>query len=192
MRFNRYWLYPRVRNFKRILPVVVSGALIGGVYGAVHDQVSYTISPEYFTRFKFYQFQYADLGLPPRGFVSVIGFLATWWMGAFVGWILARIRFNSDDLLSARRDILYGVVTVLCIVLLSAALGAFVGYLRAYHFPLRTFLGWESELTAPALRRFVVVGFLHNAEYLGGFIGLVIAIVRMKRRYAVKSAKIRH
>jgi len=54
------------------------GAVMASVYGVMHDQFTYSISPEYFTRLKFLQFQYADFGLPARFFVAEIGFLATW------------------------------------------------------------------------------------------------------------------
>jgi hypothetical protein len=62
------------------------GAVIAGLYGAVHDQISYSISPEYFTKMKFEQFSYADFGFPPRVCASEVGFLATWWVGLFAGW----------------------------------------------------------------------------------------------------------
>jgi hypothetical protein len=39
------------------MPVLlVLGCLIAGIYGCLHDQISYTVSPEYYTRFKFHQF----------------------------------------------------------------------------------------------------------------------------------------
>jgi hypothetical protein len=37
------------------LTVIVS-ALLAGVYGIVHDQLTYSISHEYFTKFKYVQF----------------------------------------------------------------------------------------------------------------------------------------
>ena len=55
----------------------VTGALIAGAYGILHDQITYTISPEYFTKLKFEQFHYANFGLPRRVFVGEVGFLAT-------------------------------------------------------------------------------------------------------------------
>ena len=49
----RHW--PRLR----CLPVLlVFGCVIAGVYGALHDQISFTVSPDYFFAFKFHQFQH--------------------------------------------------------------------------------------------------------------------------------------
>jgi hypothetical protein len=49
--------------------LAVMGALIAGAYGILHDQISYTISPEYFTKLKFEQFHYANFW-PRGGWVS--------------------------------------------------------------------------------------------------------------------------
>ena len=71
--------YPNLR-WRWLLPMLgyaLLGSLLAGVYGIIHDQITYSISPEYFTRLKFSQFHYADFGFPPRVFVAEIGFLAT-------------------------------------------------------------------------------------------------------------------
>jgi len=176
------WLYPKVRNIRKILPFVLLGGLLGGVYGVVHDQVSFTISAEYFTEAKFKQFQYADFGLPNRIFAAIIGFLATSWIGLFVGWLLARIRFYVDDHESARQDILRGLATVFSIALFMAFLGGVVGYIRVRHFHHYSFFGWEKEITSSAMPNFAIVGIIHYFSYLGGFAGLGIAIFNLKRK----------
>lgn len=85
--------YPRFpwRLLPRMLWITVLGAMVGGVYGVLHDQITYSISHEYFTKLKFDQFKYANFGFPVRIFVSEVGFLATWWVGFFAAWFLARI-----------------------------------------------------------------------------------------------------
>jgi len=81
-------LYPKLRLdlLRRMLGYAVLGALIAGCYGVLHDQITYSISAEYFTRLKFLQFHYADFRFPARVFVAEIGFLATWWVGLIAGW----------------------------------------------------------------------------------------------------------
>jgi hypothetical protein len=39
-----------------VLSLFLIACLLSGAYGAIHNQVSYTVSPEYFTKFKFVQF----------------------------------------------------------------------------------------------------------------------------------------
>ena len=87
-----------------MLGYALVGALFAGIYGMVHDQVTYSICPEYFTRLKFSQFRYANFGLPPRVFVVEIGFLASWWVGLFAGWFIARIAVPSFPPAAAVRN----------------------------------------------------------------------------------------
>ena len=44
-----------------------------GLFGALHDQISYTVAPEYFTRFKFIQFDLLDERVPERLRVAAVG-----------------------------------------------------------------------------------------------------------------------
>ena len=77
MRMLKY-LVPQIAlgDLPSMCGVALIGAVIAGVYGVLHDQITYAISPEYFTHMKFKQFHYADVGLGDRVFVATIGFLA--------------------------------------------------------------------------------------------------------------------
>jgi hypothetical protein len=44
------------RDLPRLVGYTILGAALGGIYGVLHDQLTYTIGPEYFTRLKFDQF----------------------------------------------------------------------------------------------------------------------------------------
>src|SRR5436190_2711279 len=90
-------LYPRLAlsSLPMLISCAVLGALIAGCYGIVHDQITYSISSEYFTKVKFAQFHYADFGWPKRIFVAEIGFLASWWVGLFAGWFIGRVAIGS-------------------------------------------------------------------------------------------------
>ena len=68
-----------------LLPLLlVVGCLTAGLFGALHDQVSYSVSPDYFHAFKFHQFQ-----IPPhlhnRVGAAIVGWRASWWMGPIIG-----------------------------------------------------------------------------------------------------------
>ncbi len=103
----RNFLYPAVgwQDTRKALLLALAGMGIAGIFGILHDQITYTISPEYFTRMKFDQFSYADFGYPPRIFVAEIGFLATWWVGLIAAWFLARVALPKFE--SAGRLVLW-------------------------------------------------------------------------------------
>ena len=139
-------LYPKLRL--DLLPAMVSytllGALIAGFYGMLHDQITYSISSEYFTRLKFLQFHYADFGLPPRVLVAEIGFLATWWVGLIAGWFLARIAVPAFPEKKARFSILRGFA----IIFAGGFVAALVGFLLGLRLgPDSDLSNWQAELS---------------------------------------------
>lgn len=72
----RRLLYPDfpMRELPGMLGLTLLGAIAGGLYGILHDQFTYSLSPEYFTKLKFDQFAYArPENNSPRLFAGVIG-----------------------------------------------------------------------------------------------------------------------
>ena len=53
-------------KFIEYLKALVIAIIIAGIYGAIHDQISFTFSEEYFTRFKFIQFNLSWAYESPR------------------------------------------------------------------------------------------------------------------------------
>ncbi len=175
---------PRVRwrLFPPLLGIACLGAVIAGSYGILHDQITYSISPEYFTNLKFSQFDYADFGFPVRVFVGEIGFLATWWVGLFAGWFLARIALPAWPVGVAFRQCLRGFAMVFGFALSAAVVGYCLG---AWH--SSDYSNWRELCSLLSIRdipAFVQVAYIHNGGYLGGLVGLIIALawVFCKRR----------
>lgn len=69
---------------------MVLAMLAAGLFGAIHYQISYTVSPEYFTRFKFPMFHLPDPNIPERLRAAEVGVLASWWMGVPLGLLAGR------------------------------------------------------------------------------------------------------
>jgi hypothetical protein len=153
--------------------------VIAGVYGALHDQLSFTVAPEYFTRFK-----YAQFGFEPAWFgghrptVAVIGFLATWWVGAFIGLFLAGTALLQPDARSMRKAIVRGVVITLGVAALCALVGLAYGWFILEGLPQDWFL--PPDVTDP--HAFLSAGSMHNASYGGGVLGLIVALIDMEWR----------
>jgi hypothetical protein len=178
----KHCLYPKIplASLPAMLGYAVAGAVLAGIYGVVHDQFTYSISPEYFTRLKFAQFHYADFGLPDRVFVAEIGFLATWWVGLVAGWLIARVSVPSSSRPEAFRCCARGFLIVMAFGFGAAIIGYVLGLLHGSDYS-----AWESMASTRGildLPRFVRVAYIHNASYLGGLVGLVTAIVFLHKQ----------
>jgi len=175
-------LYPKLRLdlFAPMLGYAVLGALIAGFYGVLHDQITYSISPEYFTRLKFLQFHYADFGFPARVFVAEIGFLATWWVGLIAGWFLARIAVPALHREQARSGVLWGFGIIFAGSFIAALVGFLLGLRLGPESDLSNWQGFVTSRGVVDLPSFVRVAYIHNASYLGGLIGLVVALLQLR------------
>jgi hypothetical protein len=176
----------KMTHLPRMLTIAFLGAIISGLYGILHDQITYSISHEYFTKLKFHQFHYANLGLPTPVFVSEIGFLATWWVGFFSGWFLARIAVPAWPTGVAVRRCLIGFSFIFALALIAGV----VGYLLGIHHS-SDYSNWQdmcSSLGVTDVPAFVRVAYIHNAGYIGGLLGLVLAIIYLQRLKKTDSA----
>ena len=176
-------LYPRLRkgSFSSLLKTAVIGALIAGAYGIVHDQITYAISPEYFTRFKFRQFSYADPGLGDRWFVVVIGFLATWWVGFFSGWFLWRLGVDKEGKPPRPVAICQRFLMIIASGFAFGIAGYFYGRRKATTGDLDAWLPYTESIGVTDPAAFVTVGQIHNFGYLGAVVGLVAVGVAVRR-----------
>lgn len=148
----------------------------------MHDQVSYTISPEYFERFKFRQFAFADFGGPPRVLAAEVGFLASWWVGLIGGWVLARLGLAELRELSLGKHVAAAFALVSAVAVAGGTAGAIVGLIVTQSGHLGAWDVWREQASVRDLRAFVVVAFLHYGSYLGALLGIIAAAVFVRRR----------
>lgn len=164
---------------------IILAVLIAALFGALHDQVTYTLSPEYYTHFKYGQF-----GLEPQWFggdrptVAIIGAWATWWMGLFIGIILSIVGLLFRKPKKMFTSILKAILlTIVCTIVTEIA-GFFSGMVTA-----SASADWiPAEVTDK--KAFYIVGFIHDFAYMGGMLGLIAGIVYMvvMKRKAEKTA----
>ncbi|MBI5371939.1 MAG: hypothetical protein HZA79_07925 [Sphingobacteriales bacterium] len=168
-----------MRKFGVFAATVFICQLLAGVYGILHDQVTYSISPEYFTKFKYIQFGFgpSDFG-GHRQTVAVIGFLATWWTGTFIGLGLGLTGLIFGDFRIMRKSISKAVFLVFC----TAALAGLLGFLYGKYYLATTGVNWWIPDDTIDRKNFIVVGSIHNSSYLGGLVGLMAGIVYLIRQ----------
>jgi hypothetical protein len=173
------------KKFWILNQIIVLSALIGGLYGILHDQLTYTISPEYYTKFKFYQFELIHTGNEaifrnPRIKVSIVGFLATWWMGLFIGIILGILGFIHTDSSQMFRTTMKALLVTMAVAFATGLIGLAYGkfYLT------KTGVDWLLPQNLIHKGNFIAVGSMHNFSYAGGLAGLLTGII-----YSIRQRK---
>ncbi len=172
-------LYPKlsVRSFLYMLGATLFGVLVAGIYGALHDQISYSISPEYFKKMKFQQFAHANFGWPPRVFAAEVGFLASWWVGMIAGWIIGRIGYGFLPIERATKRVLNAFAILIGTAIICGIIGVLLGYFQTQGSGIDDWQDWREELKLEHTREFAIVAYLHGWSYLGAIFGLIAAIV---------------
>ena len=176
-------LYPQLplRGLPRLLLLAVIGSLIAGIYGVIHDQVTFTLAPEYFTKFKFEQFGYADPGRGERAFVLVMGFLATWWVGMIAGWVLGRVTISPTGVLLPIPRLLGLFAIILTFAAVSGVLGFAYGTVT-WDLAETKWSSWRVSCGVQDLPAFARVGHIHAFGYVGALLGLIVAAVIARRQ----------
>lgn len=148
--------------------------IIGGIYGMLHDQVTATISPEYFTKFKFPQFNIATIYSFRKG-VAIVGFFATWWVGAIIGIVLALVALIFPD----HKFMKAAVAKALVLVFATTILAGILGYIYGTTILNKATTNWWIPDEVMDKSSFITVGAIHNAGYIGSLLGLILAVVLM-------------
>jgi len=183
-------------KFFAFLLIIIIAPVIGGLYGIVHDQFTYTLSNEYFTKFKFYQFNLMETGneaiFPnPRLQVAIIGWRATWWMGIPIGLILGFEGFGNINAKTMLRITTKSLFLNVLVVFIVGLIGLAYGYFILSKEPLSNFESWDIPLNIDNIRTFINVSAMHNFSYIGGILGLIVAITysTISRRKSIKEYK---
>jgi len=154
---------------------VLLAFLVAGVFGAVHNQISYTISPEYFTKFKFEQFGLMNAAIPQRLRAAEVGFLASWWMGWPLGIFTGIAGVIHRDAATMRRALLWSIPVICAFTLLFALCGLVIGYFQTAHLNFANYSTWYIPANLEQPRRFLCAEYMHNSAYLGGLLAIPVA-----------------
>ena len=175
-----------MKKFGVLLLTILLTPLLAGLYGILHDQLTYTISHEYYTKFKFIQFGLWDregeaIFSNPRLAVAKVGFLATWWTGIFIGLGHGLTGLIHPDSKTMIKVISKATFITLLIALLTGLFGLAYGKIHL----AQTGVNWWLPENLLDKENFISVGSMHNFSYLGGLLGLILGIIyqiRQKRK----------
>jgi hypothetical protein len=144
--------------------------LIAGLYGIMMDELAYTISEDFFTKFRFHHHNYPESA--GRYEVAVIGFKNNWRLGFFVGIPLTLIGiFHRNE----SKIFLY-ILKSFTITLIIAVFTALLGFLAGTHFLTKEITNWNPENVSPP-DLFIAIETMNNFGYMGATIGMLLAIL---------------
>lgn len=175
-----------MRKFGVLASTIFISAILAGLYGIIHDQVTYSISTEYFTKFKYRQF-----GFEPESFgghrqtVAVIGFLATWWTGIIIGISFGAIGLIYNNHKIMRKAINKAIILTFCI----SVLAGFIGFLYGKFHLTKTGVNWWLPDNLIDKDSFIIVGSIHNFSYLGGLFSLITGAVYLIRYNKIQKTR---
>jgi hypothetical protein len=179
-----------------LILLLIIAPILGGVYGIVHDQITYTISNEYYSKFKFIQFGLDNWGMGenigtettpeiklnnPRIGAAIVGFLATWWVGMIIGIILGLIGLIHRNGKEMFKITMRATLITIGIALIVGIIGLIYGKFFLASNPPNWFLP-ENLINRT---NFIMVGSMHNFSYLGGLIGMIVSVtysIQKKRK----------
>jgi hypothetical protein len=157
------------------ITILTSAILIASLYGALHNQISYSISPEYFTRFKFQQFD-IDTRLPPRIGAAFVGVRATWWMGLLIGLIIALAGAIQKNVKMMIRIAYESYALIFLFTFTAGLFGLLYGIFYLSNLDIYNFSYWYIPENLQDIKAFISVGEMHNFSYLGGLMGLPFGV----------------
>lgn len=155
-----------------LFPFLIAFACgLAALYGALHNQISYTVAPEYFLDFKFHQFNIPP-ALPDRLGAALVGILASWWMGLVSGLPIALISAFAPG---AGRMAAIFVRTAFFIMAITLALG-----LATLLVPQTLLAQVLDQIPIPVgvsdTLAFARAGLMHDTSYLAGGLGMLVGL----------------
>jgi len=161
----------------KIVLVCIAAAVL---YGIVHDQFTARVCIEYFTVFHPPVFRTQSPTLLGFGW----GIIATWWVGAILGVLLALTARAGPRPKLCFGSLLNSIGKLLLIMAGSAFVSGGVGYLLASR-GMVVLPNWIAFAIPPSNRaRFVTDWCAHGASYAVGFIGGIVLCALVYRRRA--------
>lgn len=180
-----------MKKFGTFILLIFCACVIGSCYGIAHDQLTFSISPEYYTKFKFIQFEIGEEGQKigqPRLAVALVGVMATWWMGMFIGIVLSFIGIIHNSWTLMFKFTINAFLIALAVAFIAGLTGLAYGYSVLSYQPRQNFSHWFIPRDLVDFKNFIAVGSMHNFSYLGGTVGLIAgALYSVSRKAGLKN-----
>lgn len=156
-------------HFAVILFFILLAPVLSGAYGAIYDMIVFTFAPDFFTEYRFAQFELSGKMTPIIG-AGIIGFTNSWKVGIPVGIILGGLCYMHKDIQKTFRYMMvsYGIVILTTIIASTFAL-----LLMRNQLSENIYLGTDQGLKETV----EIIINMNNFAYSGALIGTACACV---------------
>lgn len=175
-----------IKKISLLILIIIISIILASIYGILHNQISYSISSEYFTKFKFRQFNFYFMGQnQPRQTASLVGALSTWWFGLLLGLIIGTLGMIQKNLKIMWKSAIGAIIRTLGMAIGIGIIGILIGKFIISNLNIN----WNVPADLDDLKSFLTAGTMHNFSYFGGIIGLIYGIIYQLK---LKKSSIQH
>lgn len=168
-----------------LILLIVVASLTAALFGALLNQLSYSIGPTYFEALKFPQFGIST-ETSPRWGAALVGLQSSWFTGILIG--LPAFLYGLIAVPRAQSYLAAGlgaVGLVLVLALFAALSGLLGGLIADTTGLLDSFIILPEGPTRSDVLR---AGFMHDAGYASAILGALLAFWPMRRARAIDRA----
>ncbi|MFH6991791.1 hypothetical protein [Flavobacterium sp. FlaQc-48] len=164
-----------MKKISKLVLIVFISIFLSVIYGITRDFITAKISPEFYTKFLFFNFgildDYERTFSGNWTFALIwVGFFSTWWFGLLAGLILGIVGMKYSDENQMLNEELKSIFIVIGITIIFG----FVGYGIAELNPSETIKNYNFPFRIEHKAEFNKVSKIHNFSNFGGIVGLII------------------
>ena len=171
-----------IKKLLTLILVALIASAIAVIYGVINDQITFTISSEYYTKYRFLQYNLVQVEgdsriIHPRVLVVLIAFLSTWWFPLISGLIIVIFNLIQNTWKMLLKTSVLAMLISILITVFSAIIGFILGSLIISKLPKYYFADWcfiPDKLND--YENYITAGTMDVFNSFGGFLGLIVAI----------------
>ena len=158
--------------------IIIFSVIIASLFGAIHNQISYSVSSEFFTNFLFGNFGTNEWNIKnERLEATIVGIIGSYWVGLILG-IIYLIIFLFLRTENNFKNIMNAILINICF----AFLGSMIAYLIAKFFISYENSGVFIDFGTQNPQNYLEAAFMNTGSYIGGIVGIIPGILYLLKK----------
>ncbi|MFV0156787.1 hypothetical protein OBK03_13590 [Empedobacter falsenii] len=162
----------------QVILILFFSIIVASLFGALHNQISYSVSSEFFTDFLFGRFGTNEWNIRnERLEASIVGIIGSYWVGLILGIIYAIIFLFMNT-----ENNIKNIINAIIINIAFTILGSFIAFIIAKFFISYQNSGVFMEFGTKNPQNYLEAAFMNTGSYYGGIIGIIAGIIYLRKR----------